>query len=61
MPFHRIALSALASTFGGMITPICLAVFRLITNSNFDWLLDGKISRLCAFQDLVDARRGAPL
>jgi hypothetical protein len=27
---HLITLSALASTFGGMIRPICFAVFRLI-------------------------------
>ena len=32
---HRITLSALANTFGGIVRPICLAVFRLITNSNF--------------------------
>src|SRR6266545_4597372 len=32
---HRITLSALAKTFGGIVSPICLAVFRLITNSNF--------------------------
>jgi hypothetical protein len=29
--FHRITLSALASTFGGIVSSICLAVFRLIT------------------------------
>jgi hypothetical protein len=29
---HRITLSARASTFGGIVTPICLAVFKLITN-----------------------------
>src|SRR5215472_15523469 len=27
--------SARASTVGGIVRPICLAVFRLITNSNF--------------------------
>src|SRR5262245_52746242 len=32
---HRITLSALAKTFGGMANPICFAVFRLITSSNF--------------------------
>ena len=31
---HLITRSALASTFGGMITPICLAALRLITKSN---------------------------
>jgi hypothetical protein len=30
--FHRITLSALASTFGGIVRPICLAALRLITN-----------------------------
>src|SRR6266850_3075085 len=32
---HFMTLSALASTFGGIVRPICLAVFKLITNSNF--------------------------
>ena len=32
---YLITLSALASTFGGIVRPICLAVFRLITSSNF--------------------------
>jgi hypothetical protein len=31
---HRITLSARASTFGGIVTPICVAVFRLINSSN---------------------------
>src|SRR5215470_16079745 len=31
---HRITLSARASTVGRIVRPICLAVFRLITNSN---------------------------
>jgi hypothetical protein len=31
---HRITLSALARTLGGMVNPICFAVFRLITSSN---------------------------
>ena len=33
--YHRITLSALASTLGGMVKPICLAALRLMTNSNF--------------------------
>src|SRR5512134_1709645 len=33
--FHRITLSALASTLGGIVRPICLAVLRLITRSSF--------------------------
>src|SRR5262249_34979872 len=32
---HLMTLSALASTFGGIVKPICLAVLRLTTNSNF--------------------------
>ncbi len=31
---HLITLSALANTVGGMVSPISLAVFRLITSSN---------------------------
>jgi hypothetical protein len=30
-----ITLSALASTFGEIVRPICLALFKLITRSNF--------------------------
>jgi hypothetical protein len=30
---HLITRSALAKTFGGIVTPICLAAFRLIKNS----------------------------
>src|SRR5687768_13612090 len=32
---HRITRSALAKTLGGMVRPICFAVFRLMTSSNF--------------------------
>src|SRR6266508_3222442 len=32
---YRITLSARANTFGGIVKPICLAVFRLMMNSNF--------------------------
>ena len=31
---HRMTLSALAKTLGGMVNPIWLAVFKLITSSN---------------------------
>jgi hypothetical protein len=37
-------LSALASTFGEIVRPICLAVFRLITNSNFVGCSTGKLA-----------------
>jgi hypothetical protein len=33
--FHRITLPARANTSGAIFTPICFAVFRLITSSNF--------------------------
>src|ERR1044071_1190717 len=33
--YHRITLSALAKTVGGTLNPICLAVLRLMTSSNF--------------------------
>src|ERR1700754_1872188 len=32
---HLMTLSARASTLGGIVKPICLAVLRLITSSNF--------------------------
>jgi hypothetical protein len=32
---HRITLSALAKRFGGIVNPICLAVFKLMNISNF--------------------------
>jgi len=32
---YRITLSARASTLGGIVRPICLAAFRLISNSDF--------------------------
>ena len=32
--FHRITFSARASRFGGIVRPICFAVFKLITISN---------------------------
>ena len=32
---YLMTLSARTSTFGGIVTPMCFAVFRLITNSNF--------------------------
>jgi hypothetical protein len=37
---YRITLSARTSTFGGIVRPICLAVFELITNSAILLLLE---------------------
>jgi hypothetical protein len=50
--FHRITLSALASTSGGIVTPICFAVFRLMTNSNFVGCWTGKSAGLVPFRIL---------
>jgi len=35
-------LSALANTFGGIVKPICFAVFKLMMNSNFVGASTGK-------------------
>ena len=53
-------LSALASTFGGIVRPICLAVFRLITSSNFFGCSTGKIGGLGAFEDSINVIGHAP-
>src|SRR5207247_107552 len=57
---YRITRSALASTFGGIVRPICFAAFRLITNSNFVGASIGKSAGLVPFRILstkVAARR----
>jgi hypothetical protein len=41
-PSHLITLSALASTFGGIVRPICFAVFTLTANSNFPGCSTGR-------------------
>src|SRR5262245_616795 len=46
---HLITRSALAKTLGGIIDPICLAVFRLITNSNFMGRSTGRSAGLAPF------------
>ena len=48
---HLITRSALAKTFDGMVNPICFAVLRLITNSNFVGLLDWQLGGLGAFEE----------
>src|ERR1044071_6880941 len=50
--FHLITLSALASTFGGIVRPICLAAFRLITNSNLVGCSTGRSAGLAPFKIL---------
>ena len=57
---HRITLSALANTLGGIVNPICLAAFRLIMNSNFVGCSTGRSAGLAPFRILstyVAARR----
>ena len=41
---HRITLSALTKTLGGIVRPICFAAMRLITNSNFIGYCTGKLA-----------------
>src|SRR5262249_16845437 len=58
--FHLITLSARASTLGGIVRPICFAVLRLITNSNFIGRSTGRSAGLAPFRILstyVAARR----
>ena len=57
---HLITLSARANTFGGIVSPICLAVFKLMTNSNFVGCSTGRSAGLVPSRILstyVAARR----
>ena len=58
---HLMTRSARASTFGGIVRPICFAAFRLMMNSNFVGCSTGKIGGLGALQNLVHIRGGAPV
>ena len=49
---HLISLSARASTSGGIVRPICLAVLRLITSSNFVGCSTGRSAGLAPFRIL---------
>src|SRR5689334_20368578 len=49
---HLITLSARASTLGGIVKPICLAVFKLITSSNFVGCSMGRSAALAPFKIL---------
>ena len=49
---HLISLFARASTSGGIVRPICLAVFRLITSSNFVGCSTGRSAGLAPFRIL---------
>jgi hypothetical protein len=51
---------ALISTFCGIVSPICLAILRLITNSNFVGCSTGRSAGLAPFNILstyIAARR----
>jgi hypothetical protein len=50
---HLITLSALANTFGGIVRPICFAVFRLSISSNFAASSTGKSAGLEPFRILL--------
>ena len=52
LQFFTITLSALASTFGGIVRPICFAVLRLITSSNFVGCSTGRSAALAPFRIL---------
>jgi hypothetical protein len=49
---YLITLSARASTFCGIVTPICFAVLRLITSSNFVGCSTGRSAGLAPFRIL---------
>src|SRR6266576_1617546 len=49
---YRITLSARASTFGGIVSPIFFAALRLIMNSNFVGCCTGKSAGLAPFKIL---------
>src|SRR5262245_17862219 len=49
---HLITLSALAKTFGGIVRPICFAVLRFITSSNFMGRSTGRSAGLVPFKIL---------
>ena len=53
---YSITSSARASTDGGTVRPIALAVFRLLTNSYLS-RLHWQVGRLLAFEDAVDVAR----
>jgi hypothetical protein len=56
--------SALASTFGGIVRPICFAAFRLMMNSNFFGCSTGKsaglFEQLQAFTGCLHAKVRKP-
>src|SRR5437762_3169031 len=53
--YYRITLSARASTFGG------IGCFKVDDELKLLRLLDGEISRLCAFENFVHVGSGTPV
>jgi hypothetical protein len=49
-PIYLITLSALASTSGGIVTPICFAAFKLMMNSNFVGCSTGRSAGFATLQ-----------
>ncbi len=58
---HLMTLSARASTFGGIVRPICFAVFKLMTSSNFVGCSTGRSAGLAPFRILVHVICDAPV
>ena len=58
---YLMTLSALTNTFGGIVRPICFAVFRLMTSSNFVGCSTGRSAGFAPLEDLVDVGSGAPV
>ena len=58
---YLITLSARASIDCGIVRPICFAVLRLITSSNFVGCSTGQIGRLGSLQDFVHVICDAPV
>jgi hypothetical protein len=60
MTLYLMTLSAFVNTFGGIVRPICLAAFRLMTSSNFVGCSTGRLAGLRALQNLIHVLCGAP-
>jgi hypothetical protein len=52
--YRGITLSALASTLGGIVSPICLAAFKFMMNSNFLGCSTGGSAGLAPFEWFAD-------
>ena len=57
--FHRMIRFARAIISGGIVRPICFAVLRLMTKSNFIGCSTGRSAGFSPIQDFVDEDRSA--